>query len=918
MTLQPGTTIGSYEILSLIGAGGMGEVYHARDTRLDRDVAIKVLPDALAADPERIARFEREAKTLAALNHPNIAQIHGVEESGSVRALVMEFVDGDTLADRIASGPFPLHDALLIAKQIADALEAAHEHGIIHRDLKPANVKVRPDGTVKVLDFGLAKALEPISGVKSSLTNSPTITSPAMTQMGVLLGTAAYMAPEQARGRVVDKRADVWAFGTVLFEMVSGRPPFPGDDLSQVLARVIDREPDWPALPAETPAALRRLLTRCLKKDPKERLRDIGDARTEISELLNGPSESIVRTTASSPGAEPAWRRVLPWAIAGVLTVALALALGQPWRTAPSPAPLRVEVALGADASLPNYQPSLAITPDGLTLAFSAQDSHGQQQLYVRHLNELRAAPLSGTVNARDPFFSPDGQWIGFFAEGSLKKIAVTGGAPVTIAAAPNERGGAWADDGSIVFQPYQNGFGLSRVSSAGGTPTPVTRLVGADVTHRWPQVLPGANVLIYTAHSKINGFDDATIVVQRIPDGTPTVVQRDGYYGRYLRSGHLVYVHQGTLFAEPFDLTRLEPTGSPVPVIEGISSSSGASTGAAAGSAVAAWTDAGMAVYRAAQDAGAAPIQWMDQTGTLTPLLPNPSRWANPQFSPDGQQLTMDIDNGRTDVFVYELARHTLTRLTTEGEPNLGPIWTPDGRRIVYRSFRDGSLGNLFWQRADGGGDVQRLVNAPTVQTPTSWHPSGKFLAFYERHEKTAQDIMILPMEGDETAGWKPGTPTAFLATPANESNAMFSPDGKWIAYQSNESGRIDVYVRPFPGPGGRWQISTEGGSLPMWSRTRHELFYAAPDNRLMVVPYVVDGAAFKNERPRVWSERPFLNRPGTGAGISGISFALHPDGDRFALAPASEIAGATTDRLVFIFNFFDELRRLAPSRTK
>jgi serine/threonine-protein kinase len=916
MSLAVGTRLGAYEITGALGTGGMGEVYRARDTRLDRDVAIKVLPAAVAADPERIARFEREAKTLAALNHPNIAQIHGVEESDPVRALVMEFVDGDTLADRIAGGPIPLHDALLIARQIADALDAAHENGIVHRDLKPANVKVRPDETVKVLDFGLAKALEPISGVRPSLADSPTITSPAMTQMGVLLGTAAYMAPEQARGRLVDKRADVWAFGTVLFEMLSGRPPFPGDDISHVLARVIDREPDWPALPAETPQPLRRLLMRCLKKDPKERLRDIGDARAEITELLNGAPESAVGAAAPSLPAEPVWRRMLPWAVAGVLTVALALALWQLWRRAPSSAPLLVEIALGADASLVNSQASLAITPDGMTIAFAAQDNHAVQQLYLRHLGELRAAALPGTVNGRDPFFSPDGQWVGFFAEGNLKRTAVTGGAPVTIAAAPDGRGGAWADDGSIVFQPNRNGSGLSRVSSDGGTPTPVTTLVGADITHRWPQVLPGANAVLYTAHSNISGFDDATIVVQRIPDGAPTVVQRGGYYGRYLRSGHLVYVRQGTLFAEPFDLARLKPTGPPVPTIEGISTyTGGANTGATAGSAVAAWSGTGMAVYRPAQGAGAAPIQWMDRTGTVKTLYVTSLNWASPQFSPDGQQLAMDSGDGRSaDVFVYDLARNTLTRLTLDAAPNTRPIWTPDSHRIVYRSSREGSVGSLYWQRVDGGGSAQRLTNTPNVQqTPTSWHPGGKFLAFTETHAETANDIMVLPMEGDEASGWKPGTPTPFLASPAAEGYAMFSPDGKWIAYQSNESGsgRFEVYVRPFPGPGGRWQISTEGGGLPVWSRTRHELFYAAPDNRLMVVPYVIDGDAFKNERPRVWSERPFLNRPGLGS-----AFALDPDGDRFALAAASETAGATPDKLVLVSDFFEKLRRLAPSK--
>jgi serine/threonine-protein kinase len=582
----------------------------------------------------------------------------------------------------------------------------------------------------------------------------------------------------------------------------------------------------------------------------------------------------------------------------------------------PSSALVRLEATLGADVSLVNYQASLAISPDGMTLVFAAQDRHGVQQLYVRHLSDLHALALPGTVNGRDPFFSPDSRSIGFFAEGKLKKMALTGGAPVTIAAAPDDRGGTWADDGSIVFQGNQRGFGLSRVSSAGGTPVPLTTLTGTELTHRWPQVLPGGKAVLYTAHSNMVGFDDATLVVQRIPDGAPTVVQRGGYYGRYLRSGHLVYVHQGTLFAEPFDLARLEAVGTPVPVVEDISGYTGAGSGGAgglAGSIFAAWSDTGMAVYRAGTEEGAAPIRWMDHTGTVATLLATPMNWANLQFSQDGRQLALDIDNGRAEVFVYELARETLTQLTTlDASLNSKPIWTPDGRRIVYRSNRDRSVGNLYWQRADGGDPPQRLTNSPNVQTPMSWHPSGKFLAFAESRAQTALDIMILPMEGDEASGWKPGTPSAFLASPAVESNAMFSPDGKWIAYQSNESGRIEVYVRPFPGPGGRWQISTEGGSLPVWSRTRQELFYAAPDEHLMVVSYAIDGDAFRNERPRAWSERPFLARPG-----SWVPFALHPDGDRFALA-AAETPAATPDKLVFISNFFDELRRLAPSRTR
>ncbi len=912
MALSAGTRLGPYAIVAPLGAGGMGEVYRARDTKLERDVAIKILPELLAADPERIARFAREAKILASLNHPHIAAIYGFEEASGIRALVMELVEGPTLADRITQGPIPIDHALPIAAQIADALEAAHEQGIIHRDLKPANIKVRPDGTVKVLDFGLAKAMEPGGASSAHAMNSPTISMQA-TEPGIILGTAAYMSPEQARGGALDRRADIWAFGVVLYEMLTGRRLFDGATVSDTLAAVLRQDIDWKALPAQTTPSTRRLLRRCLERDPKQRLRDIGDARLEIDDLLSGRAEPTT-TVAPISAAVPMWRRALPWAVAiGALSVAAAvLALWAPWRTAPPAAPVRLEVTIGVDASLVNLSASLAAAPDGSLLAFAAQSSQGTPQLYLRRLGELRAVPLAGTANARNPFFSPDGQWIGFFAEGKLKKIAVTGGAAVTLCDAPSGRGGTWAEDGSIVFQPSPTGSGLVRVSSAGGTPAPLTTRASGDLTQRWPQVLPGGTAVLYTAHTSVTGFDDATIVVQPLPDGVPKVVRRGGFYGRYLRSGHLVYVHQGTLFAEPFDLARLEPTGQPVPVVEGISNFSGSGfggIGGEAGSAQVAWTEAGTLVYVSGQSAGGeAPIQWMDRAGKVSPLRATPANWGHPSLAPDGRRLAIDINNGQTDVWVYEWARDTLTRVTFDAAADTTPVWTPDGRRIVFRSNRDKSL-SLYWQRADGTGDVQRLTESQNSQYPASWHPSGTFLAFSETRPQTSNDLMILPIDGDEASGWKPGKPTVFLGTPFIEVEPMFSPDGRWIAYHSNESGRVEMYVRPFPGPGGKWLISTDGGAYPTWSRTRHEIFYASPDNRLMVASYAVEGDSFKADKPRVWSERRFSVRPRLR------SFDLHPDGERFVLAAAPDNESAVKqDKLVFIFNFFDELRRLAP----
>ena len=555
-------------------------MFRATDTKLKRQVAIKILPPAVATDHDRLARFRREAEVLASLNHPNIAIIHGLEKSDGVTGLVMELVEGPTLADRIAQGPIPIDEALPIAKQIAEALEAAHEQGIIHRDLKPANIKVRADGTVKVLDFGLAKAIEPSAAASSSVSMSPTITTPAMTQAGIILGTAAYMSPEQAKGKPVDKRADIWAFGVVVFEMLTGRILYSGETVSETRAQVILKEPDWIALQANTPVRLRELLRRCLVKDPRNRIRDIGDARIAIEEALAHPqpqtSTDAGMRSAAGPGV---WRRPLPWLVAAALGASLVLVAWVPWRQAPAPTGLmRLTAELGVDVSLTTGVGAAAfLSPDGKVLAFVASNAAGQgSQLYVRRFDQLHATPLAGTVGARNAFFSPDGQWIAFFADGKLKKISVNGGAAVTLSNAEDDRGGAWGDDGSIVFTP--NGrSGLMRIPSTGGEPETVTRLDqrAGEITHRWPQILPGSEAVMFIASSRPNDYENANIVVQALQSGERKIVQR-GYYPHYALSGHLVYLHQGTLFAMPFNIDRLEAVGKPVPVLENVTSSPG------------------------------------------------------------------------------------------------------------------------------------------------------------------------------------------------------------------------------------------------------------------------------------------------------------------------------------------------------
>ena len=891
----------------------MGEVYRARDTKLNRQVAIKVLPELLASDAERLARLQREAQILASLNHPNIAAIYGLEHADGIHALVMELVEGEDLARRIEGGAIPFDEALPIARQIADALESAHEQGIIHRDLKPANIKLRNDGTVKVLDFGLAKFADVAGSAVQSpgLTQSPTITTPAMTAAGVILGTAAYMSPEQARGKPVDKRADIWAFGCVLFEMLTARRAFEGESISDVLASVLKTEPDWQALPPTTPGTLTRLLRRCLEKDPRRRLQAIGEARVQIEDLLSGssPDDRVVVSAAATPRL----RLVLPWSVAalGLIAATLTIALSTPRRSTSPAAPLRLSTALGADVSLTvGVGEEESLSPDGSLIVFVAQKTQEQSpQLFLRRLAELQATALPGTDGAESPFFSPDGQWVAFFAGGKLKKMAITGGSAVTLCDATNGRGGTWIEDGTIIFSPAQGG-GLVRVSADGGTVEPVTSLAAGELTHRWPQGLPGGKAVLFTVNGVGTGmpgtasYDDATIVAQTLPAGTRTIVQRGGYHGRYVASGHVIYLHDGTLFAVPFDLQRLTTTGSPVPMVEGVISSR-----TSGGSQFSVSRNGVLAYLPGQTTTTGRPIQWIDHEGHATLLRSTPANWFNLRFSPDGRRLALQINEGQNDIWIYEESRDKITRLTFDPADDRKPVWTPDGRRITFASGRaDPAKTNLYWQAADGTGEAQRLTDNKQEQQPGSWHPSGKFLAFEQLNPETGRDLMILPMQGDEASGWKPGTPTVFLKTAAAESEPTFSPDGRWLAYVSGESGRPEVYVRPFPGPGGVWLVSTLTGVYPTWSRTKRELFYSMGNGQIMVAAYAVEGDSFQAEKPRVWVDW-------RSAGIAANRmFDLHPDGERFAITPSVQTGGAKQDHLTFVFNLFEELRRIAP----
>jgi serine/threonine-protein kinase len=689
----------------------------------------------------------------------------------------------------------------------------------------------------------------------------------------------------------VDRRTDIWAFGVVLFEMLTGRHPFR----------------DKVALPSTLPPELRRLIHRCLEKDPKRRLQSIGDARIQIDDLLNGVTEEPIADALSFPARFR--QRVVPWMIAGALSVALFIVWASRRSEVPS-SPLRLSVGLGPGISVASSSVGAAtiLSPDGKLLVFVGQKGvEGSPQLFVLRFDHLQAMPLSETDHADSPFFSPDGQWIAFFAAGKLKKISVNGGAAVTLCDAPNGRGGSWAEDGTIVFSPSEGrNVSLMRVSSTGGAPAPLTSLAEGETTQRWPQVFPGSNAVLYTSSASPGDFSEANLVVQRLPNGVRKIVQRGAYHGRYLASGHLVYMREGKLFAVPFDRDRLEVTAQPVGVLEGVASN------ADTGSAQFGVSASGRLVYlQGLSVRSGAEIWWMDREAKTTPLRPAVVNWSNLLFAPDGRRVAMQIAApGPSDIWVYDWDMERLTRLTSDPGFDSKPVWTPDGSRITFASARaNKSTLNLYWQRADGSGDPQRLTESANNQRPASSHPNGRFLAFEEQNPTTTWDLMILPLDADDPSGSKRAQPTAFLASSSAEREPMFSPDGRWLAYHSNESGHNEVYVRPFPGPGGKWQISTGGGTYPTWSRTKDELFYSL-NAQIMVAPFAVEGGAFRAEKSRLWSAGRYVERAGNRG------FDVHPDGERLAVAfsPAARTSSAKQDQVVLVFNFFDELRRLVP----
>ena len=872
MALAAGTRLGPYEILAAIGAGGMGEVYRARDTRLARDVALKILPDAFILDQDRLARFKREAQVLAAINHPNIAAIYGFEESNAVQALVLELVEGPTLADRIAQGSIALDDALPIARQIAEALEAAHDQGIVHRDLKPANIKVRPDGTVKVLDFGLAKALEPVTGA-IDVSQSPTITSPAMTRMGVILGTAAYMSPEQAKGQKADRTADVWAFGCVLYEMLTGRRAFEGETVSETLAEVLKTEPDWRRLPAETPEGIRRLLRRCLQKERKHRLHDMADARLEIDEAQSGPqADGRVAPSASRRGERFAWVSAL--ALLVLLVAAVMALVRRPFPSVPPAPETRFEIT-----TPPTPTPaSLAISPDGQKIVFSAV-SEGRSRLWLRLLDSVSARPLSGTDFGLNPFWSPDSRSVGFVAESTLKRIDIDDGSVRMLARAVGN-GGAWNRDGTILFAPSLIGS-IFRISAAGGEPSAVTRLeTPQQVTHRFPQFLPDGRHFLYevTGAIEVRGIYIGQLggsETRRVLDADSVAVHA---------SGRLLFVRQGTAFAQNFDPVRLALAGNPSPVAEQVLSGSLSASGG------------GPIVYRPGSAATQRQFVWFERSGKEIGNVGAPDAvLLNPSLSPDARRVAVQRRvNQNTDIWLLEVGNGAFRRLTFEASTEAFPIWSPDGSRIAFNGNRKGTY-DLYQKPATGAGSDELLLPTGLDKNPMDWSPDGRFLLYRSRDPKTLYDLWALPMEGDRK-------PFPVVQTNFDERDGQFSPDGKWIAYQSNESaGRFEIYVQPFPGPG-KWQISTNGGAQVRWRRDGKELFYIGLDGRLMAVPIRLasNGQAVEPGTPVPL----FATRIGGAVqGVDRQQYMVSPDGQRFLMKTVTE--EASTSSIMVILNW-------------
>ena len=890
-----GQTISHYKVLEKIGQGGMGEVYRAEDNTLKREVAIKVLPEQFTKDPQRLARFEREAQLLAQLNHPNIAAIYGLEEAEGVRFLALELVPGETLAERVAQGRLPVKEALEVCRQVAEGVEAAHEKGVIHRDLKPANVKLTPEGKVKILDFGLAKAFEG-EVPAADISHSPTLTE-EMTRAGAILGTAAYMSPEQARGEEVDKRADIFAFGSVLYELLTGKRAFGGKTVTDTLAKVLEGVPNWEVLPENTPWRIKELLTRCLTKDPEERLPHIAEARIQIKKAFEEPVSALPVAGVSTAQPSP-WKRAIPWSIVAVVVmIGVGIFL---WSLSQlsSPLPTKFEISPQTASIFLGNNNDVAISPDGRSIVYSVFDQ--APQLYLRSLDGLVDSPIPGTENGFDPFFSPDGKSLAFFQQTELKKVLLIGGSPITLSSvAGGGRSGTWSSQDTIVIS---NGvLGLFRVPATGGEAEQLAVPDSEEQEDEYvdPEVLPGGRNVLFTLRSG----SDPKVALLSLESGEKKILLEGSRQARYVETGHLIYEQAGTgnLMAVTFDLASLEMTGDPVTILQGVSQTTGAVDYAVAKNGTLVYLPAGLTGTHEHI------LVWVDREGRETQVTEEEKDFRVPRISPDGKQIVFSVgDPAANQVWIYDVEADSLSRFTFDEERSGSSSWSPDSKWLIFQSGRSGAQG-MVRQPVDRSVPPERLTSTPNSRhMPNSWSRDGRFLAFTDGNSPATgtTDIAILALEEDQE-------PEYFVATPATECCPKFSPDGKWLAYVSDESGRLQVYVRPFPGPEVKWLISeeNEGGGQPVWSPDGKELFYRSGD-KTMVVSIQTQDQTLRAESPRVLFEGRYVSHS-TPAGFQ--YYDISPDGKRFLMM--KEGLAQEQVQVNVVLNWFEELKRLVPT---
>jgi len=889
MALAAGTRLGPYEILGPLGAGGMGEVYRATDTKLGREVAIKVLPLEVAQDPERLARFEREAKLLASLNHPNIAAIYGLEESDGKPFLALELVEGEDLKQRLARGAVPVDEALEIVEQIAEALEEAHGKGIVHRDLKPANVKLTPDGKVKVLDFGLAKAWggDASSGGSSiDLSESPTLARTG-TLAGVILGTAAYMSPEQASGKAVDKRADIWSFGVVLFEMLAGEALFSGETVSEVMASVIKEEPRWDRLPATCPPAITRLLNRCLRKRPRERLQDIGDARLEIQEVRTGAAVEAAPSSSDVEGALRAERRRhslerWAWTAVALVLAGIATFLGYRLLTQAFAPPRAAHFVLETPPGLsaPDWGAPV-VSPDGSQVVFAASESDGRARLWTRPLDAPGVRPLAGTEGASSPFWSPDGGSVAFFVEGELRKLSLASGTVQKICALPRPgpRGGTWAPDGTVVFATGGDAARIHVVSAGGGEARPFTEADASrgDSGQYWPQFLPDGRRFLF--HVTMTEGDSGLYVASLDRPGERRLVRSGLARSLYAPSGHLLFVRDGTLLAQPFDATRAELAGEPAAVSEG----------------VATWTrvpifgwgwfsvsPSGTLTYLERQDASGFELTWLDRQGARLGTVGQPQRYRQLALSPDERRVAVEItDGGTSDIWTIDLARGVASRLTSGPADKYNPVWSPDGREVAFTFIQGAADIRVYHKALQGNTPASPLGPDLKGVFPECWSSPVKALLYVTLQSPEGQAFGMLSPDGN-------AEPETILKRSSQIDEPQVSPDGRWLAYVSQESGQWEVYVQPFRQEGEGVRVSTDGGGQPRWRGDGRELFYVSPAGRLMAVDVRATG-------DRIEVGLPVALFAGVNPDPDTDHYAATADGQRFLVPlPVGESAQA------------------------